>query len=292
MDLRTRHPAPAAPAPSRTLPDSLARLDAGQGATELRFGEAGGSTAERTRGWHRCSDMLRDQAGFEHWHGTLGKWLSEEFGEAPDRTVGGYVKAWYLQVPAFLGAVLFHHERRVPSLRPQDLAFRIATRGRPHPDAIALTNPGFACLPCDPAADAPEATVVASETALANLLRARVVAHAAQFIARYRPPAHFGRHAMWAAVTDALDVSLLKAGKLGGDEAAGVADATLVLPARIDPFTSASTAHTVCDDNGELGWTRRKESCCFKYLLTDGAGACKTCPRRSPPLASKRRTQP
>lgn len=289
--MRTRHPAPTAPAPGHSLPGSLARLDAGQGATELRFGDQETAAAEHTRGWHRCSDMLSGQAGFEHWHDTLGKWLSEEFGEAPDRTVGGYVKAWYLQVPAFLGAMLFHHERRVPSLRPQDVSFRIATRGRPHPDAIALTRPGFACLPDDPAAAAAEATVVASEAALANLLRARVVAHAAQFIAMYRPPAHFGRHAMWAAVTDALDVSLLKAGKLAGDEAAGVADAALVLPARIDPFTSASTAHTVCDDNGEVGWTRRKESCCFKYLLTEGAGACKTCPRRSPPLASKRRAQ-
>jgi hypothetical protein len=62
------------------------------------------------------------------------------------------------------------------------------------------------------------------------------------------------------------------------------AEARKVLPERIPPFTSASTLHALSDADGNRVWTRRKESCCFTYLLANGKGACATCPRRSRPL--------
>lgn len=276
--------------PGASLLDSLTRVNDKQDTMTVRFGappagEPAASTAE-VRGWHCCADLLADDGALHRWHDEQRAWLRAEYDQDPDRTAAGAIKSWYLHAPAFLGALLFHHERRVPSLRPEDLALHIANEGKPGPDGVALLTDGFACLPDDPAADTAEATVIASEQALAALLRARFAAHAARFVAVYRPPVRFGKHTLWGAATDVLDAGLWKAGKLGGNEAAGIADAALVLPDRIEPFTSASTMYTQLDD-GQPCWTRRKESCCFHYLLDNGNGACKTCPRRTPPLTTR-----
>jgi hypothetical protein len=135
----------------------------------------------------------------------------------------------------------------------------------------------FVCLPDDPAAGTRDATVVPDEQALAAVLRGRFTAHAARFIEAFSPEVRFGRHTLWAAATDALDDSMLLAGRYGGDEGEGVADAALLLPARLGPLTSASTIRPL-----GTGWTRRRESCCFHYLLEQGKGPCSTCPRILP----------
>ncbi len=226
--------------------------------------------------WVNCGQLLSDTAGFATWRDSLANWLHERYGDAPERTTAGYVMTWYLGVPGYLAALLFHHERRVPSLRPEHLAFHTA-RPRPHPDSIAVLDTRFVCLPDDPAADSRDATVVPDERALAAVLRGRFTAHAARFVEAFAPTVRFGRHTLWAAATDALDDSMLLAGRYGGDESAGVLDASLILPERLGPLTSASTMRP---DQG--GWTRRRESCCFHYLLDQGKGPCSTCPRILP----------
>ncbi|MEU0792819.1 (2Fe-2S)-binding protein [Amycolatopsis sp. NPDC005961] len=224
-------------------------------------------------GWIRCSTALAGP--FDEWRTRLAGWLAREYGEAPPRTVDAYLVAWYLHIPAQVGALLLHHERRVPSLRPEDLAFRVGA-GQPYPDALAVLADGFCCLPTDPASAAPGATVVRDERALAAVLRARYTAHAARFVQAYGPQSRFGRRTLWAAATDALENALWGAGRAGGTpeaEGAGVADAALVLDSRYPPLTSASTLRWV-----DRGWTRRRESCCFSYLLP-AEPECDGCPR-------------
>lgn len=255
------------------LAASVTRANSRQVRTELRVGLPADSTD-----WVTCAELLSDTAGFDRWRLELAGWLHDRYGEAPERTTAGYVMSWYLTVPGYLAALLFHHERRVPSLRPEHLAFRKA-RPRPHPDSIAVLADAFVCLPDDPAAGTPDATVVRDERALAAVLRGRFVAHARQFVAAFGETVRFGRHTLWAAATDALDNSLWLAGRYGGDEAAGVLDAGLLLPERFAPLTSASTLRPVVDEQGHVGWTRRRESCCFHYLMAAGQGVCETCPR-------------
>jgi hypothetical protein len=250
------------------LAESVVRASSKQVRTSLRVGLPDDSTD-----WVNCGRLLSDTAGFDTWRKSLGEWLRGRYGEAPERATAGYVMTWYLGVPGYLAALLFHHERRVPSLRAEHLAFHTA-RPRPHPDSIALLDPRFVCLPDDPAAGSPEATVVPDEQALAAVLRGRFTAHAARFVTAYSPTVRFGRHTLWAAATDALDDSMLLAGRYAGDEHAGVVDAALLLPERLGPLTSGSTTRP-----GATGWTRRRESCCFHYLLEQGQGPCSTCPR-------------
>lgn len=181
--------------------------------------------------------------------------------------------SWYLHVPAYTAALLLHHERRVPLLRPHELAFRLGD-DRPHPAGIAVLGGEFYCLPTDPAAGRPEATVVADDRALAATLRARYIAHAGEFVRAYAPVAGLGRRMLWAAATDALENTLWWAGRQCDDEDGGVANAALVLDARHAPLTSASALRLGEDHR----WVRRRESCCFSYLLP-GEAECAECPR-------------
>ena len=140
--------------------------------------------------------------------------------------------SWYLGVPGYLAALLFHHERRVPSLRPEHLAFHRLDRG-PTPDSIAVLDTRFVCLPDDPAAAQPRRDRRARRAARwrrccgAGSPRTRPGSSTA-----FAPTVRFGRHTLWAAATDALDDSMLLAGRYGGDEGAGVLDAALLLAGR------------------------------------------------------------
>ncbi|OLR90260.1 iron-sulfur protein [Actinokineospora bangkokensis] len=254
---------------------SLARIDPQQGRVELRHGDQRG-----VPGWRTCADFLADPGAFGSWRAGLAAWLDHQYGESPDRTTAGYVMSWYLWVPGYVAGLLFHHERRVPSLRPEHLAFRMA-EPRPHPEAIAVLTPGFTCLPDDPDAGDPHATAVPDEQALAAVLRGRFTAHAARFVEVFADQARFGRRMLWSAATDALDNALWLAGRYGGDERAGVADAALVLADGPRPLTAPSTLRQVVAADGSAEWTRRRESCCFHYLLDRGQGTCSTCPRLS-----------
>jgi len=149
------------------LAGSLTRLDGVQSWLHLRH-RLPDDPGERT--WWRCSTVLTQPAYFDKWGAEVAGWLQARYGEAPERAVAGYLLSWYLSVPGLVAGLLFHRERRVPLLRPEDLAFRLG-EPRPHPDGVALLDERFACLPDDQAAGAAEATVIADEAALAALAR-------------------------------------------------------------------------------------------------------------------------
>ena len=72
-----------------------------------------------------------------------------------------------------------------------------------------MLDPRFWCLPEDPAADQPDATVVADQAALVAWLRAEVREHAHAFLATLHP-AHrrLPRRALLGAFTDGVDTGL------------------------------------------------------------------------------------
>lgn len=232
-------------------------------------------------GWVGCGELLDKPDRLVGWRARLGDWLAARYPDVPERVTASWILSWYLHVPAHAGAMLLHHERRVPSLDPAGLAFRIG-EDRPHPEAIAVLDDKYYCLPSDPGSARPEAVVVRDERTLAEVLRTRFVAHANRFIHVYGPRTRLGRRQLWAAATDALDNALWSAGRLGGTpeaEGAAVADAALVLESRFPPLTSASKLRLETGTDGHREWTRNRESCCFSYLLS-GEPECQGCPRR------------
>jgi hypothetical protein len=248
------------------IADSVRRADAAQAEFRLCHGP-------QPRPWVPCTSLLTPTAVAD-WATRVATWLRAEYGEAPDRTVAGYLVSWYLTIPARAGALLFRTARRVPRIGPAALAVRFDGA---RPAGIAVLDDRFACLADDPAAQLPEATPVPDETVLAAVLRGWYAAHAARFLAVV-PRAlnvRLGRRTLWAMATDTLDGACWRIGQALGQEDAGVADARLVLPVARHPFTAASTMRP--DSAGE--WTRSRGSCCFHYVLTTGMGPCATCPR-------------
>jgi hypothetical protein len=98
-------------------------------------------------GWLRCEQVLRDPDFFTGWRGAVARHLAERHGTVPDRTPAGYVLQWYLRIPAYTGAMLFHSARRVPALAPRRLAFRLEPAWV---ETTALRPGPFWCLPTDP----------------------------------------------------------------------------------------------------------------------------------------------
>jgi hypothetical protein len=106
-------------------------------------------------GWLRCEQVLRDPDFFTGWRAAVARHLAERHGTVPDRTPAGYVLQWYLRIPAYTGAMLFHSARRVPALEPRRLAFRLDPA---EVETTALRPGPFWCLPTDPDARHPTAS--------------------------------------------------------------------------------------------------------------------------------------
>ena len=246
-----------------------------------------------TADWIECDQALSDPDFFTRWRAKVARWLTEQHAvptqaAVPEKTTGGYVLQWYLIVPSYLGALLFHSARRVPTLAPPQLRFRL---GAAVLREVALRPGRFWCLPGDPDAGHPDAVPVPDETALATVLRDQVIAHASRFLFVYGSQVRFGRRTKWATVTDVLDSGLLLAGRAFGSPQAGASDARLVLGSGdtsahdlshtppYKPLTSASTICELTDDRGRTHWTRRRGSCCFLYAVPGIERPCASCPR-------------
>jgi hypothetical protein len=228
--------------------------------------------------WTSCEQALSEPTYFTRWRAAVAQQLAQQHAHVPEQTTAAHVLQWYLGIPTYLGAMLFHSARRVPSLQPPQLAFRLDLGWV---QEVALRPSLFWCLPDDPDAGHPDATQLPDEVALAAVLRRQVVMHATRFLKVYGPLVRFGRRTLWAAVTDVLDVALLIAGRSFGSAQAGATDARLVLAKREEPLTSASTTCEVTDEHGRTHWIRRRGWCCFTYALPDVEHPCASCPRVS-----------
>ncbi|MGW5354049.1 (2Fe-2S)-binding protein [Streptomyces sp. NPDC004031] len=207
----------------------------------------------------------------------LRAWLEGEAGRIRadcGKQLSGHVTAsralhGYLWSACLLISGPWYLERRVPRLRPEDLWLR--------PDGALRVAPApFACLPGDPAARRPEATVLAGEQDLRAALRRAVTEHAAPLLAALRPHARRGERALWGMVGDDLIAALWELGAALGDGERGAALAAAVLPAPLAPFPGGADFRRSPD--GE-GLTRTRAGCCLYYAI-DPDDICATCPRR------------
>jgi hypothetical protein len=265
------------------LADSAAHVRAVVEGLALHAGAAAHTLLRTEPGWTRCSEV--DAAHLAGWEAATAAALPGWYGAGADpTTASAHVLHWYAAVAATAAAALFRHARRVPRLDRAAVAFRCPA-GTLIPDATALLDDRFWCLPADPDAGHPDATVVTDEAALAAVLRAQVRAHAEDFLAGYVPSARLPRRARLGAFFDALDTGVWR-GADGTTACAGpaeagalLAEAALVLPGRTPEFADATTLQPFHDDRDRLWVTRRRVSCCFYYRVSPDGSACSTCPR-------------
>jgi len=231
-------------------------------------------------GWLRCSDV--DAEVIALWERQAAESQVRYDGRSHPTAAASYALGWYAEIASRVGGTCLLLERRVPRLERAALAFRCHPEDH-YPDAVAFLDQRFWCLPGDPDADDPDATVVADEQELAAILRAQVRSHADDFLATYRPGARLPRRDLLGAFFDGLDVGFWRADHTTGPTLAdSVALAALVLPGGTPEFTDASTLYVVEDHAGVEQLTRVRVSCCNFYRVSDTGEACTTCPRTSP----------
>jgi hypothetical protein len=232
---------------------------------------------EDRTGWTHCAEV---DAGFlAAWESRIEGYVARTYGRSHPMTVSGFALDWYAAMAGLVGGACFRQARRVPRLDRAALAFR-RHPDEEYPDGVALLDARFWCLPDDPEADHPDATVVADEEALAAVLRAQVRAHADDFFAAYAGRARLPRRHRLGAFFDGLDTGVW----YGGNPQVGAAEEILrigatVLPGATAEFDDASSIHLLTDRRGRTHLSRRRVGCCYYYKVADDQQACSTCPR-------------
>ncbi|MBH1938416.1 iron-sulfur protein [Streptomyces sp. AV19] len=201
-----------------------------------------------------------------------------EYGRVPRPDVaagfGLYRYAWsaslLLTLPWFL-------HRRVPAAPLAAVAVRRGLRTE-----IAFTTREFTCLPDDPAAGLPDASVAADEESLRQVVREGLAGHLGPVLEGFGPWTRRGSRALWGLMTDATTEGLWHLGKLLGDgeEARARAELGLLLPHGTPPYAAGGAAFRALrgqPDDPAPPRTRDRSSCCLLYTVRPRA--CLTCPR-------------
>ncbi len=237
-------------------------------------------------GWTGLASV--DAPFMRAWEQAAAERHRVEYGNSDPTAAAASALGWYAGIPGEVGGVCYQLARRVPRLGPESLALHRHPTEL-YPDGVALLDARFWCLPGDPAAAHPAATVVADEAALAAVLRAQVRAHADRFLAGHRPGARLPRRGLLGAFVDGLDVGLWLGARYAGHPRPEVpASAAAVLPGRTAEFRDATTLYLLVDDRDREHLTRERIACCFYYRVGDAGRACFTCPRTT---MAERRTR-
>lgn len=231
-----------------------------------RTGEGWGTARELADGGAALDSFLAwDDAQITRDHGRPAR---------PDVTAsfGLHRYAW----PAcLLFTVPFFLHRRVPRLTPDDVSFH-RTDGRV--TRMTVRPRGFACLPDDPAAHAPDARSVPSMEALRAELRAAVAEHLAPVLDGFRFRTRRGSRALWGTATDEIVEGLWYVGHLLGEEDRAVTELAALLPGGTQPFAGGAAFRNLSGPDGTTVRTRDRTSCCLVYTLP-ATDTCVTCPR-------------
>lgn len=173
-------------------------------------------------------------------------------------------------------------DRRVPDLDAASIRLRYNEAGEA--EAITFTSGHFVALPDDPAADHPDALVVASVQALSAALRSGIESHLGQTIDQLCARLDCKPRGLWLNVADGCAGTLTWLMQQH-DPAAGVA----LIEAEVDALVRAPGSPLNTTQLGliELTYQDRTQvfldraSCCYWYK-TEGGAYCSTCPHRTP----------
>jgi hypothetical protein len=241
-------------------------------------------------GWLRCSDV--NTRVIADWERRVAQSQLRNHGLTHPVAAASYVLAWYAGIASRLGGSCLLLERRVPRLGRDALAFRCHPEEH-YPQAVALLDARFWCLPDDSHADHVDATVVADLSTLGAVLRAQVRTHADAFLATYRPGARLPRRDLLGAFFDGLDSGFWRDNSSDGPPLADcLALAQSVLPGGTPEFADRSSLYVVEDAAGRQHLLRRRASCCNYYRVSQNGEACLTCPRTTDQERRRRVVEP
>lgn len=230
--------------------------------------------------WSVCASVIGDREFLRGWQRDVAALLGQDYdGPAKEleTTAAACVLDSYAYAPGFLVGALFHISRRVPRVSPEVVAFR-RDRAEHWISGTALLSAEFWCLPDDPAADYPNARVVADTAQLAAVARCEVRAHADRFLADYDPGVRLPRRALLGMFFDSLDSGPWIAEGLAAG-CSPLESSMLLLPGRTEQFADASRLYALTDPHGRRHIARRRVACCESYRIDAARSGCFDCPR-------------
>lgn len=184
---------------------------------------------------------------------------------------GSYI--WMLGV---CGIATYLLARRVPDLSAGNTVLHVDEAG--WIDALALREPRFACLPDDPAADSPHATIVPDMDGLRRFyLRAFLDENTAPVMEAMKARFKYGLGAMRETVADRIAGTLIWLLKEHDGEARVRAEVEAFLG--LLPFKTKSGILEVPFE-GRCEPFLKRASCCLSYRLPEH-GYCTSCPLQS-----------
>ncbi|MBZ9640889.1 (2Fe-2S)-binding protein [Streptomyces sp. PSKA30] len=265
------------PVPRSAVADAYTRL------TEVLPGlaitePATGDPLPSGDGWITAASLAAGGTGLDTFLAWDDAQVRRDYGQQarPDvvASFGLHRYAWpaclLITVPWFL-------HRRVPRFPVTHVSYN-----RTVPDLsmgrLAVRPDGFACLPGDPAAALPGATVVADEEALRAELRAAVAEHFEPVLAAFGPRMRRRGRALWATATDEIVEGLWYVADLLGERERAKRELELLLPGATKPYVGSAAFRELTGPNGESLPTRDRASCCMFYTLRP-EDTCTTCPR-------------
>lgn len=239
-------------------------------------------------GWFLAADLLVPRLT------RLEEALARQAVQHPEmeaRTRGSYFLgeySWYVP-DAVIAAYLA--ERRVPDLSLKNLALRSRTytwhegaeSGEAERIDMRLLNGRFACLPDDPAAAHPDATVLPDADALHEHLRVSLEAHLTPLIERVHLLTRLGHHAQWCLVADSVAALFLHKVRALNDEAGGKAEGLAFIKAAEAPMNNPNTSYISLHYLDHRATFRARGGCCRYYTVSKtGKDYCSTCVLRKP----------
>jgi len=254
-------------APDSPLHETLWRFAAPRGATSLGADTELAPTGEA--GWIDLDALVDDSAAFDAIVDLVAaSWSTQR------RDIAG---AGWLSDCAFAlllrGAVAFLGARRVPALDAPGAAVRLDADA--WVERVAL-GPRFACLPGDPAAGHPQATVVDGELVLLRELLTSFEARHERTVEQVAERCRRPRAALWRHGGDTVAEAFMWAGEVVGERDAAWAwgrKALELAPPRLRSHGSFRVfRHGAYEQVGRV-----RAQCCLNYRTGD-ATYCFSCP--------------
>ncbi|GGV06103.1 (2Fe-2S)-binding protein [Streptomyces spectabilis] len=229
--------------------------------------------APRGDGWVSVARLAEAGPEFEEFLAWDEAQVLKDYGRRarPD-VVASFALHRYAWPAVLLITVPWFLHRRVPRYPVEHVSFQRAL------GKLAVRPTAFACLPGDPAAALPGATVVPDEEALRAEVRAAVAEHLGPLLDGFGPRMRRRGRALWAMATDEIVEGIWYVAHLLGEEERATAELERLLPGATKPYVGTAAFRELTGPNGEKLPTRDRASCCMFYTLRPEE-TCVTCPR-------------
>ncbi|MET9440409.1 (2Fe-2S)-binding protein [Streptomyces sp. NPDC006610] len=274
-----------APAPRTAVTQAYARLAEvlpGLAVTEL----SPAAPLPREDGWITAAALAEGGGGLDAFLAWDEEQVVRDYGQRarPD-VIASFGLHRYAWPACLLITVPWLLLRRVPRYPVTHVSYSRTVPGLSM-GGIAVRPGSFACLPGDPAAALPGATVVADETALRAEVRAAVAEHLEPVLAGFGPRMRRRGRALWGMATDEVVEGLDHVGLLLGEQERARRELELLLPGATEPYVGSAAFRAPAGPAADGAQpTRDRVSCCMFYTVRP-EDICANCPR----LCDARRT--